>query len=164
MTRKTKRLRGGQRTITDEVMAELFEWTAEGKTIRGFCAAKKHSRTQVQERLKEPGFAEPIARARELGEQVIIDEMIEIADEGDELDVQRRKLKLWMREKQLVWNNPSKYGQKTQVEKTITHRIELTDVERDIRIDQLLAIAKRPEITVVPTEEEEETSDEQNHD
>lgn len=174
-TKKTtvaKRPRGGQRTITDEVMAELFKWTAEGKTIRGFCLEKKHSRTQVQERLKEPGFAEPIARARELGEQVILDEMIKIADnpmlvemvddKGKKHkvvhsdDVRFRKVQLWMREKLLVWINPGKYGQKTQIEKNVNVRISLSDTERGIRLQQLLDKSLKPEITVEIHEEEDE--------
>ena len=127
--RKNGRPPGSRTTVTDKVMVELFEWISDGKTVSEFCRDKKVSRTQVKGRLKEPEFSDQIAHARESGEEVIIEEMREIADnpklvkleqDGKMItrvhpdDVQFRKVQLWMREKMLIWSNAAKYGTKTQ--------------------------------------------------
>lgn len=143
---------GRPRTITDEVLDDLFAWVAEGKTIRQFSIQKKHSLRGIYNYFDRPEIAAKLARARELGEQAIIDEMSDIAD-GRDLDdpddIAHRKLRLWMREKRLVWMNPSKYAQRKQVEKTTTHKIQLSDTERELRIKQLLEKARKgPEIKV----------------
>ena len=149
-----KRAVSKPKVATNKLMIELLDFVAEGGSVRRFCLDKGIGRTQVYERLKEPMIAEHFARARELGEDAILDEMadiadnpmlVEVADGVQEVhpdDVQARKLKLWWREKRLTWSNPSKYGQKRQVEQTTTHRVELSDQERTLRIQQLLDKAR----------------------
>lgn len=163
MTAKTKgKLR---KPITSTVIDNALEWLANGGTVRQFCIKHEHSMTQVYERLRSPDISDKVARAREVGEQAIIDEMIEIADTASkhEDDVAHRKLQLWMREKRLVWSSPDKYGQKKQHEHRHAHAHlhQLSDVEREIRIQQLLDKARVPrvEVEVNPEETEETTND-----
>lgn len=150
----------GRVKITDKLMQDLFGWISEGKTISAFCRERDVSRTQVHIRMQEPGFAEQIACVREQGEEAIIEEMMGIADGGDEGDVQHRKLQLWMREKRLMWMNPAKYAAKKHIEKTTTHKLQLSDQERELRIKQLLAKAKKkgPQIKVEVSKPKNERS------
>ncbi len=126
---------------------ELVEWLCEGKTLRAFARHAGISWVTVYNWMNDdPDLSERVARARLIGEEAIVGEMQEIADEGDEDDVQHRKLKLWMREKRLVWSNPQRYGQKQQIQQTVEHKNTLSDTERAVRIKQLLAKAG-PQVT-----------------
>lgn len=134
----------------------LCEHLAAGQTQRDFCRDNGLAFQTVYNWMEgDKDLASRVARARLVGEQMIEDEMLEIADSGDEDNVQHRKLRIHTRAQRLVWSNRNKYGTKTQVEQSITHRIELSDTEREIRIQQLLDKAKKPEITVEFNEEEE---------
>lgn len=154
-------------TYREDVFVELLEWLEMGKTVATFCVEHELPRRTLYGWMKrEPDLAARVVQARQLGCLSIEDEMLEIADGRDEMDsddVQRRKLRLWMREKLLVWHDPSRYGAKQQIEQTITNNYRpLSNVERDIRIKQLLNVIRKPEVTVdVPDEETEEMNDDE---
>jgi hypothetical protein len=118
-----------------QIADELAAWIAEGKTLREFCRQEgKPSYGAVydwMERDKE--FASRIARAREIGEEVIAQECLGIADdatndwmertdkEGEKIGwmlngehVQRSKLRIETRLKLLAKWNPRKYGDKLE--------------------------------------------------
>jgi len=119
----------------EELIPEILEWIAEGKTLREFCRQpEKPSYGSVYDWLEQDkDFASRFARAREQGEEVIAQECLAIADDGtndymeekhgdDEESswrfngehVQRSRLRVDTRLKLLAKWNPKKYGDKVE--------------------------------------------------
>ena len=119
---------------TAELEDSIVEWISQGKPLREFCRQPRMpSFGAVYDREKlNPEFKERIARAREIGEEVIAQECLTIADdgsndwmetfnsEGESLGwklngehVQRSKLRVDTRLKLLAKWNPRKYGDRT---------------------------------------------------
>lgn len=113
--------------IADEAVA----WLSEGKTLREFCRqeGKPHYSTVYDWMDKDSEFAQRIARAREIGHEVIHQECLSIADttqsgvivtekpdgttETKSADmIEHRKLRIDTRLKLLAKWNPKKYGDK----------------------------------------------------
>lgn len=112
----------------------LALWISEGKTTRDWCRQNSISVTTVWNWMqKDAAFAETIARARELGEEVIAQECMAIADtplEGEEQTIKadggieikksdmlgHRKLQIETRLKLLAKWNPKKWGDRQQIE------------------------------------------------
>lgn len=163
-----KRPRGGQTKRTKAIEDAVLRHLAAGLTLRSWCMANHLDRQTIANWAKaDEVFARQLAHAKELGAAEIEDEILEIADTGNDDDVQHRKLRIYAREKRLVWNDPAKYGHKTQVDKTITHQVaEMTELERATRVRQLLekAGAKVVDVEVeigdeVEPEEEDKSDD-----
>lgn len=121
----------GKGRKTKKILNEIVEWISEGKTLREFCRRNSLSPTTVYSWInKDDDFCERIARARDIGADVIAEEILEIIDdasndymvrdlgEGIEVEVldrehiQRSKLRAEMRLKLLAKWNPKKYGDK----------------------------------------------------
>jgi hypothetical protein len=121
-------------TYTVEMADEIVERISEGETLREICRGENAPSWKTVYRWIESNsdFATRIARARELGEDAIAQECLEIADNatndwmaqnGDDNDgyrlngehVQRSKLRIDTRLKLLAKWNPKKYGDKVQV-------------------------------------------------
>lgn len=122
---------------TPELEQELFDWIASGRTLREFCrqhGKPSHDAVYDREKINEE-FKQRIARAREIGEDVIAQECLEIADDGsnDWMErtgkdgesigwqengehIQRSRLRVDTRLKLLAKWNPRKYGDKVQQE------------------------------------------------
>lgn len=118
--------------VPQTMAIEIVDWISEGKTLREFCrqAGKPVYSTVYDWMEKDSEFATRIARAREIGEDVIAQECIEIADDGtndwetrtnkkgDEYQVpnpelvMRSRLRVDTRLKLLAKWNPKKYGDK----------------------------------------------------
>ena len=144
---------------TKQLEEELLLWVAEGKTIRAFCREYKFSSATIYNwTTVDRGLSERLARAREAGAMMIEDEIQAIADTPTDLrdDVAHRKLQCWARHQRLIWSNPGRYGTKHQIGGAVgLPPIQLTDVERVTRIQQLLDKADVPrlEVTIEPTQE-----------
>jgi hypothetical protein len=121
-----------------QILDEICAWIAEGKTLREFCRKEgKPSYAAVydwQERDQE--FATRFARAREIGEDVIAQECIEIADNGandwmetkfgpqvNQEHIQRSRLRVDARLKLLAKWNPKKYGER--IDHNVSGTIEI---------------------------------------
>lgn len=112
---------------------ELCNRVGEGETVRAICREEHMPSPQVIYRwmAKDPSFKERFAHARELGEEVIAQECLDIADNatndwmeklnkdgqsiGWQLNgehVQRSKLRIETRLKLLAKWNPKKWGDK----------------------------------------------------
>ena len=122
--------------IPQEVADEVVGWIAEGKTLREFCRQEgKPVYSTVYDWIdKDAEFATRIARARGIGEDVIAQECLAIADDGtndweerqnkdgstyevvNSEVVQRSKLRIETRLKLLAKWNPKKYGEKVEHE------------------------------------------------
>ena len=114
---------------TPELEAEIADWIALGKTLRAFCRQDgKPSHDAVYDHQKiDDNFKQRIARAREVGEDAIAEESLEIVDETpmmkivgdgwsksciDPAGVQRNRIRADHRLKLLAKWNPKKYGDK----------------------------------------------------
>jgi hypothetical protein len=111
--------------IPVEIAAEVLHWIGQGKTLRDFCRqeGKPSYRTIYRWLDDDPELASRFAHARDLGEDIIAQECLAIADDesrdvSGELQmpngvaVQRDKLRIDTRLKLLAKWNPKKYGDK----------------------------------------------------
>jgi hypothetical protein len=120
-------------------LPEVHAWIESGKTLRSYCRQDgKPSYSTVYDWLEEDAKTQDktestrFARARDIGEAVILQECLEIADntqvgeivteKSDGVEVKRadmiehRKLRIETRLKLLAKWNPRKYGDKVQQE------------------------------------------------
>ena len=125
----------------EDYLPEIHAWIESGNTLRAYCRQPGkpsyglvydwlEADAKTQDKLESSRFA----RARELGEQQILQECLDIADtpqvgqivtskpDGEEtrtLDmIEHRKLRIETRLKLLAKWNPRKYGDKVQQEVT----------------------------------------------
>lgn len=165
---KAKPAKIGRPSIrTERLIDQLCKHLAEGKTLRAFCRlpGKPTWRTLYNWSEKDLTLSARLARAREIGTQMLEDEVVAIADgaKPDSDDVARCKLRIYAREKVLAWFNPGKYGAKVGIGGASgLPPLALTDTERLVRLEQLLRkagvtvpgiSAPAKQITVVPTDE-----------
>ena len=118
-----------------QYLPEIHAWIEDGKTLRSYCRQDgKTSYSLVYDWLEEDAKTEEkakstrLARARDIGEEVILQECLEIADntqvgdivtrkpdgiETKSMDmIEHRKLRIETRLKLLKIWNPKKYGDK----------------------------------------------------
>ena len=122
--------------VPQDIAGAIVTWLSEGKTLRDFCRQPETPcyATVYDWMAKDEEFSTRIARAREIGEDVIAQECLAIADDGtndymeekhgDEESsswrfngehVQRSKLRVDTRLKLLAKWNPKKYGEKVDL-------------------------------------------------
>ncbi len=121
--------------VPQDTADEIIEWISAGKTLREFCRqeGKPHWNTVYDWLEKDEDFAGRFARARELGEDAIAQECIEIADdasndwmERSDKDggtgwalngehIQRSKVRIETRLKLLAKFNPKRWGDRVDV-------------------------------------------------
>ena len=117
-----------------DYLPEIHSWIEEGKTLRSYCRQEgKPSYGTVYDWLEEDSAqTSRYARARDIGEAVIAQECLEIADntqvgeiitiKADGIETKRadmlehRKLRIDTRLKLLAKWNPKKYGDKQAIE------------------------------------------------
>jgi hypothetical protein len=116
---------------TPELETEIVDWISGGKTLREFGRQDgKPSHDAVYDyQKKNEAFRQRIAHAREIGEDVIAEESLEIVDELptmeisgegwsktciDPAGVQRNRIRAEHRLKLLAKWNPKKYGERVQ--------------------------------------------------
>jgi len=106
-----KRRRGRPTTYSAEIADEICRRLAEGETLRAICRELDIPASTVLEWVRDDrdGFSERYARARELGYEVMADEIIEIADRGSG-DWQRDRLRVDARKWLLAKALPKRYG------------------------------------------------------
>lgn len=114
---------------TAELEQSVIDWIASGKTLREFCRQDgnpSHDAVYDHEKLSKE-FKQRIAHAREIGEDVIAQECLTIADDGsndyvetkygpqvNQEHIQRSRLRVDTRLKLLSKWNPRKYGDKIE--------------------------------------------------
>lgn len=121
-------------SIPQDVADEVVKWISEGKTLREFCRQpQKPVYSTVYDWMdKDEEFATRIARARLIGEDVIHQECLAIADTPERGQIvtekpdgttetkiadmiEHRKLRIDTRLKLLAKWNPKKYGDKVDM-------------------------------------------------
>lgn len=119
--------RGRPSKYSKELADEIVERISEGETLSEICREKyMPNRSTVYDWMNEnEEFSQRIARAREEGYEVLLDECKEIADApnrvntitgaSDAVEIQHRKLQIETRLKLLAKWNPKKYGDKVDV-------------------------------------------------
>ena len=113
---------------------DLCVWLSEGKTMREFCRQpnRPSNRTIYEKMLQDADVASRVARARDIGYDVMAEECAQIADtpvsgrrtkrseDGVEIVEEdalgHRKLQIETRLKLLACWNPKKYGNKQEIE------------------------------------------------
>ena len=121
--------------VVDHICARLSEGQVLSEICRG---AGMPERTTVYLWMKKyPDFAQRVARAREAGYDAIAEEALRIADtpilgeettdDGEKVTVkkadaiQHRKLQVWTRLELLKKWDPKRYGDRSQVDMTVTN-------------------------------------------
>lgn len=147
-------MRGRPSKFTQAVADEIVERISAGETLRSVCRDEHMPAWQtIYDWLhKNEEFSGRIARARELGEDAIAQECVDIADNAvndwmERLDkdgagvgwqlngdhVQRSKLRIDTRLKLLAKWNPKKYGERVQQDLTarvtVSHEDVLSELE-----------------------------------
>lgn len=105
------RRRGRPVTYTQEIADEICRRLAEGETLRAICRDMEIPISTVLGWVRDDrdGFAEQYARARDIGYEVMADELIDIADGGSD-DWQRDRLRVDARKWLLAKALPKRYG------------------------------------------------------
>jgi hypothetical protein len=132
--------------VPQEFAESVIQWIASGKTLRDWARQPGNpSYGAVYDWAeKDPLFASRLARARDIGADVIADECVAIMDDGkndymetkygkqvDIENVNRSKLRVWGRLELLKCWNPRKYGAKLAVDGNVT--LSLADSIREAR-------------------------------
>jgi hypothetical protein len=117
--------------VPADVAADVLHWLAQGKTLRSYCRqpGKPSYRTIYDWLDKDEELSSRFARARDLGEEIIAQECLDISDDDSKdvsgelqmpnnVAVNRAKLRIETRLKLLAIWNPKKYGAKSQTEVT----------------------------------------------
>lgn len=147
----------GRPTLRSKALIDqLLECLENGGTVSGFCREPDTPAVRTVESWAESdsGLSAEIARARARGcdsmEQDYQDisntpKLVEVKNGKKTAvvvhpdDVQHRKLQMHALEKRMSWNNPGKYGQKSQVDVTEKREApEMSKLERGIRVRQVL--------------------------
>jgi|TARA_R110000803_G_scaffold49188_1_gene102219 hypothetical protein len=128
--KKTK-AKGGRpvEKVDPAIIDEICAWIADGNTLRSFCRlnGKPAWRTVYGWLFKDEEFQARFAHARDIGQDAIAEDTLEIIDEFplstggdnprlDSVHVQYNKNRVEQRMKLLAKWNPKKYGDKVGVE------------------------------------------------
>jgi hypothetical protein len=128
MTGQPKRVGRPPEPVPQDKADAIIEWISHGKTLREWCRDNGvHYSTVYLWLEKDDGFAQRFGRARELGQEVIAEEALEITDtfplmadseSGSRVDsghVAWLKNRAEMRLKLLAKWNPKRWGDKVDL-------------------------------------------------
>lgn len=106
--------------VPQHLAEEAIAWLEQGKTLAEWCRLPgKVERSTVHRWMeKDEAFAQRLARARDKGMEVMLEQCGELADTKpeDNVEVQWRKLQIETRLKLLAIYNPKKYGPKAHLD------------------------------------------------
>ena len=136
---------------TPELEQSIIDWLASGKTLREFCrqdGKPSHDAVYDHEKVSEE-FKQRIARAREIGEEVIAQECLAIADDGsndwqetefgprvNKEHISRSRLRVDTRLKLLSKWNPRRYGDKVALTDPDGGTLKCILVQPDAKLDR----------------------------
>lgn len=113
---------------TEGVLDAICSRMVSGESIRQICDDRDMpSRTAVlQACAANEEFAASIARARELQQDAIADEIVDMADMATVEDHQVVKLRIWARQWRAAKLHPKKYGERVQTDSNVSVTGDLT--------------------------------------
>lgn len=149
---------GGRPTLFSEALAtEIIEWLEDGKTLLRWCEqpGKPDRRTVHRWARARPGFASSLAQARENATHAMVEDTVDIADDGqndtyrdedgnervDTDAIQRSKLRVETRLKVAAMLNPLRYGPKLDVTSAGQALGTLPEDQIDARLKAMFALA-----------------------
>jgi hypothetical protein len=138
---KPKRPQGRQSTYTEALADHIIDLLSEGTPLREICRMEgmPNWSTVYRWQAQNPAFATRFAIAREMGEDALAHECLEIADDKSKdmvedpttgvprlntEHVQRSKLRIDTRLKLLAKWNPKKYGDRQIIDMDVTQRYQ----------------------------------------
>lgn len=146
--RRTQK-RVGEVVYGPEIRDEIIDWICEGKTLREYCRQPGKPSFKLvylwleKEADGEDSFATRFARARQIQEQVLLEQCFEIAEDGsndwmerlgkdeqplgwmlNKEHVQRSKLRIHTRLELLKRMNPARWGDRVAIDSKSEARVE----------------------------------------
>lgn len=102
-----------------EIVEDILNEVSKGKALTAVLREKGIDRsTMIHWRWRYPQIEKALQQAREWGEEYILDDCIDIADNLDE-DPNSRRVRIWARLQLLEKQNPKRWGPRQQV--TMNH-------------------------------------------
>lgn len=146
---------GRHSDYSDEKANDICQRLAEGESLRSICKDKgmPAMSTVLRWVAENTIFREQYAQAREVGQESIADEIMEISDADAPIDangrvdngwVQQQRLRVDSRKWLLAKQAPKKYGDRVTTELTGADggAIEITETERLARLKSILLAAE----------------------
>lgn len=146
---------GKPSTYTDALATEVCEWLANGGTLAAYCRqeGKPAHRTVHEWRKAHKDFGDAYDEAMLQGCHALLDETLEIADDGtsdfvpgksgpvfDSEHVQRSKLRVWARHELVKRKRPDVFSDRVQMQHSGSIQ-SLSDEEVEARYAALMAKA-----------------------
>jgi len=127
-TATTKRPRGGQTKYTQAIADDICNRLSSGETLSRICKTPGYPdpTTVWAWRNSDPSFAQRIARAREVGFDVIADDCVTIADDG-KIKSDDKRIRVDTRLRLLAKWDPKRYGDRIEHTHDITQRVMIVD-------------------------------------
>jgi hypothetical protein len=141
---------GAKLSYTTEIADEICERIANGEPLRVICRDKKMpSWTTVYNWLNaNEDFSKRFARARDLGEEALFQQCLDISDDErhdwlltkkgtitNEVAIGRAKLQVWTRLQLLAKWNPKKYGDRTTIAGDQNNPLAISVIDRLTRAE-----------------------------
>lgn len=148
-TKRRTQKRVGAVVYGPEIRDEIIDWISEGKTLREYCRQPGKPSFRLvylwleKEKEGDDSFAARFARARQIQEQVLLEQCFDIAEDGsndwmerlgkderplgwmlNKEHVQRSKLRIWTRLELLKRMNPAKWGDRVAVDSKSEAKVE----------------------------------------
>jgi hypothetical protein len=126
--------------LDEGILERICEGLIEGKSITVVCEPEDmpHWTMVYRTMAKDPVFAKEIARAREAQQEVIADNIVEMADNAKVDDVNVVKLQIWARQWRAAKLAPKKYGDRTTTEITGANGAPIQlEAKRTIKLDDM---------------------------
>lgn len=103
---------------SEDIAAHICSEVASGRSLRSICSDKgmPDKATVFRWLAKHDAFRDQYARAQEDRTAALAEDILEIADEGNEEDVQRAKLRIDARKWLMSKMAPKRYGDKTEID------------------------------------------------
>lgn len=119
MTKK-KKGKGGRplEPVPHTHFEDICEWVAQGKTLEDYCRRPKTPSTRVVQHWlqKSDEFFSSYTRARAIGGDAIASSLMALSDQGDNDDVNHRRLQIETRKWLLARWFPTNYGDRLKHE------------------------------------------------
>lgn len=138
LTRRSPRSR-----IPDALLEDMLEQVGNGKMLRVWCREAGVSWVSIYSRINnDPVLEKRFDAARRACHAAKLEETLEIS-EDPELDPKEKRIRIWAIHQYLLKIDPARYSDSLQLSGPGGSPIQLTQEQRAVRVDELIALAKR---------------------